>query len=103
MLRQLVETAGKALREEDNFLQQKISQNPVYLGQRAGILRPAFMNENFYQRLLARQLLTWPYEVFLEVPLCVNRHDLVLTEPQEKATNWFAVIEIKCWTGNLRT
>src|SRR5690242_6365980 len=94
MLRLLVETACKALKAEDDFLRTQIAQNPSgYPNQRAGILRPGFVDERYYQRLVARQLLTWkPYEACLELA----SHDLVLTQ----AAQWFAVIEMKLWMGS---
>jgi hypothetical protein len=91
MLRRLVETACKALKEEDDFLRTTINQNnTVYSEQRAGILRPGFLDERYYQRLVARQLLSEPYEVLLEK----TWHDLVLMHPTKDC---FAVIEMKLW------
>jgi hypothetical protein len=96
MLRRLVETACKALKEEDDFLRTKINQNTAFAGQRAGVLRPGFLDERYYQRLVTRQLLAWqPYEALLERSL----HDLVLTDRQQ-GTLWFAVIEMKLWMGS---
>jgi hypothetical protein len=67
MLLSLVQTACDALKEEDDFLHSTITRNnTVYFGQQAGILRRGFLDERYYQRLVARQFLTEPYEVLLE-------------------------------------
>ncbi len=88
----MVDAACKALKDEDDFLRGQIN-HPAYAGQRAGILRPGFMDERYYQRLVARQLLAWKlYEVHLELA----RHDLVLTQ-QDK---WITVVEMKLWMGS---
>jgi hypothetical protein len=96
VLRDLVQTARKALKDEDDFLRSQIGQNvAVYSGQRAGLLRPGFDDERYYQRLLARQILNWPYEVFLES----NRHDLILMHPN--TDDRFVVVEMKRWMDKL--
>jgi hypothetical protein len=90
MLRPLVEEARKALKQEDDFLRQHIIGNPLYPGELAGVLRTGFMDERYYQRLVAKQLLNGQHHVDLEKVY----HDLVLFDlPQ----TYFAVIEMKLW------
>jgi hypothetical protein len=91
MLRLLVETACKALKREDALLRRIVGRNPIYAGQSAGILRKGFMDERYYQRIVARQLLTQPYEVLLEK----NQHDLVLMRPN--TSDRLAIVEMKLW------
>jgi len=97
LLREIIKLSAEALRDEDDYLNKALSNNPAYATDRSGIL--SINNERYYQFVIAKYL----YK-HLRKPIRLedNQIDLVIY-PDDTSYKYEVAVEMKRWmssTGN---